>query len=108
VTGLSAPEYIGLVHLAANTATEDATELEIACERGTRPNLGAAACRGEGKAGWALWLSCCNNPPYVLYCTACKDAVLAAGYLWCKGCNSEHRPGSLAYSLIEPINRSQP
>lgn len=102
---LTAPEYIGLVHMAAQVGAEPGTDWDVACERAARPNTDAA-CNGEGKAEWALWFVCGCSPMYVLYCTRCKDNVLKAEDICCSECGGLWSPGSTAYALVEPLNRT--
>jgi hypothetical protein len=90
------------------TVTEVAedTEWDIACERISRPRVAHThPCQGSGRAEWSLWLSCGCSPVYVLYCTACRDAVLSATGIHCDVCEFTFSPGSTAYCLVEPLSR---
>lgn len=95
------------------TSTDQFTELmarfEIACERpsrnaASRRNGGrySADCGGMNPAEWVLWFRCGCSPSYVLYCTFCRDCVLAADSLMCHTCGF-HSPGSQHYRQVEPL-----
>lgn len=82
-------------------------EWDLPCE-----SIGHAQ-RGSGPAKWVMWFACCprdNGSPYLLACDACKDFKLSYPALVCKtdegGCGQVFTPGSLAYRLIEPLNKS--
>lgn len=66
---------------------------------------------GSGPAEWIMWFSCpCENKKYKLACPSCKDHKLAQPALRCLielgGCGQLFTPGSLAYRLVEPLNKS--
>lgn len=110
---MPSPDYISLVHLAAQATPS--TEWEVACERAARDEEGlthgqlpGCACNGEGVAEWSLWFACGCTPGYVLYCTPCKDQMLQSPRIYCTGCSTMFTPGSTGYSLVEPINRRNP
>lgn len=78
--------------------------LRVPCERSRRPRP-YPHCGGMNPAEWILWFRCGCPPTYVLYCTRCKDAVLAKHELVCLGCNICVPPSDM-YSLIEPLDRA--
>lgn len=73
---------------------------------------GYGLCGGANPAEWVMRLTpCCDwsrHKGYVLICSACKD-ILLRGPLVCRGqrtfpgCDREFRPGSTAYTSIEPL-----
>lgn len=88
--------------------------IEIPCERPARNAdsvargcLASPDCGGRNPAEWVLWFACgCDEPPYVLYCTFCKDVVLSPRLLLnCAVCNRTV-PGSEMYRLVEPLNKA--
>jgi hypothetical protein len=57
-------------------------------------------------AEWILWWACSCPPPYVLFCTPCKDAYLDPDFcVHCPQCGTHYRPASTAIRLIEPLDR---
>ena len=67
------------------------------------------AHRGPDPAAWVLWPSCCEivpGRPYLLACTACKDRKTESELgIYCEMCKTAYVPASLAWRLIEPLNR---
>lgn len=92
--------------------TEMMNEIRVPCERPARNaeaakygNEASADCEGHNAAEWVLWVACGCPPPYVLYCTFCKDVVLGAPMLRCGDCGL-HVPGHQMYRRVEPLNRA--
>lgn len=92
--------------------TEMMNDVRVPCERELRDAYHAANgqrvlanCGGVNPAEWVMWFACPCPPAYALYCTFCKDTVLAAPMLYCGDCGLNVPPGQM-YRLIEPINRS--
>ena len=91
---IDAPADLSLTHLDEDWV--------VPCERAARANV-RTHCGGENPAAWVLWIVCgCTN--FVLYCTACKDAVLGMRALRCPSCGRITPPAAF-YRLIEPLNR---
>lgn len=102
-----APETAAVVPApGVQTVTKESLEFEVACERSQRPKGTVAVCHGTGRAEWALWLVCGCAPGYVLYCGDCKTDVVNDWALNCCSCGRDFYPGSAAYALVEPLNRS--
>lgn len=80
-------------------------DVEVPCE--TKQTY--VGCGGANAAQWIVRLvGCCEcRPKFKLYCTACKDVVMAPeNAIFCNCCRTLFRPASLGVKHIEPLNRA--
>lgn len=83
---------------AFEALTED---IQIPCEKQWNPH-----CGRSNPAEWIAWVACTCAPPYVLWCTPCKDRMLNGDRIWCRSCGDSWATAGEAFRLIEPLNRS--
>jgi hypothetical protein len=75
------------------------------CERNDKSTKTYVSCGGENPAEWVLRLApcCAKITAYVLWCTSCKDHVLALPVVHCTHCKHIWRPAYEAYLTVEPL-----
>lgn len=68
------------------------------------------AHEGPDPAKWVMYPTCCTvgGGPYILGCDACKARNTDQHHaIRCEECGNTYAPASLAWRLIEPLERRQ-
>lgn len=79
------------------------------CERSRVKDPGPTnTCGGTGAAEWVMdCVPCCDEvQTVILYCTPCRNAVLAQLGLTCSHCDTIFIPAVLAYRSITPYRKA--
>lgn len=64
--------------------------------------------KGPEPARWVMYPACCSvaGSPFILGCDDCKDRKTHnCAAIHCDECDKIYAPASLAWRLIEPLNR---